>query len=103
MGYQEGAARQPYKPGSVIAKVVDEVVDHLKDWTHPEPTPPAQAADSVLEDTARLDFILSAVRRDNMEMLMSALHDDDGFPLERDKAIAAIDAARKQGANHGNN
>lgn len=43
MGYREGAARQPYKPGSMIAKVVDEVVDHLKDWPYPEPAPTAQA------------------------------------------------------------
>ena len=43
MGYREGGARQPYKQGSVIAKVIDEVVDHLKDWPYPEPSPTPQA------------------------------------------------------------
>ena len=43
IGYREGGARQPYKPGSVVAKVIDEVVDHLKDWPYPEPSPTPQA------------------------------------------------------------
>ena len=62
MGYREGGARQPYRPGSVIAKTVDEVVEHLNGWPYPEPTPPAQAADSVLEDAARLEQIAEAIR-----------------------------------------
>lgn len=43
MGYREGGARQPYKPGSVVEKVIDEVVEHLKDWPYPEPSPTPQA------------------------------------------------------------
>lgn len=39
MGYREGAARQPYKPGSVVDKVVNEAVEHLKDWPYPEAAP----------------------------------------------------------------
>lgn len=43
MGYREGAARQPYKPGSVIDKAVNEAVEHLKDWPYPEAAPQQEA------------------------------------------------------------
>lgn len=91
MGYREGAARQPYKPGSVIAKVVYEVVDHLKDWPYLEPIPPAQTADSVLEDAARYRYLRDGDWREHeklesvIRLQLNALWDE------------TIDAARKQG------
>jgi len=66
MGYREGGARQPYKPGSVIAKVIDEVVDYLKDWPYPEPSPTPQADGAHVAapaDTVVLDAALRAIHQ----------------------------------------
>ena len=61
-------------------------------------TPPAQAADSVLEDAARLEFAM----RHGMPMERDGQYRYHGFAALgwHPTKIAAIDAARKQGANH---
>lgn len=79
------------------------------------PTPPAQAADSVLEDAARLDFLCSTDKVLMIECEQKGLwrvYQDEAPPEAAQhhwQAIAsewhttpraAIDAARKQGANH---
>ena len=98
MGYREGAARQPYKPGSVIAKVVYEVVDHLKDWPYPEPIPPAQAADSVLEDAARLDWLDQQCEAYGFQDIHEGNRWEISGPYANVRvAIDAERAARKQG------
>lgn len=55
------------------------------------PQPPAALPGE--QDAARLDFVLSELRRDGMDMLLSALHDEDGFPLDKTQSVIAIDAA----------
>ena len=40
-----------------------------------------------------LAFVLSEIRRDGMDELSAALHDEDGFPLDHEKGVAAIDRA----------
>lgn len=45
------------------------------------------------QDALRLAFVLSEIRRDGMDELSAALHDEDCFPLNHEKSVAAIDAA----------
>ena len=55
-------------------------------------TPPAQAADSVLEDAARLDWLLLRISGAEFRRL--------GVHYSGNARRADVDAARKQGANH---
>lgn len=66
-------------------EIVDAVVDLLT-------TPPAQAADSVLEDAARLDWLLLHIS--GAEFRRIGVHYSDNARR------ADVDAARKKGANH---
>ena len=56
------------------------------------PTPPAQAADSVLEDAARLDWLLLHISGAEFRRI--------GVHYSGNARRADVDAARKQGANH---
>lgn len=98
MGYREGGAQQPYKPGSVVDKTVAEAVEHLKDWPYPEPTPPAQAADSVLEDADPLQGAANWLAEAHGQFGVAVLQGCLMIGYNRAKRLhdAAI-AARKQG------
>ncbi len=48
---------------------------------------------SQTQDALRLAFVLSEIRRDGMDALSAALHDADGFPLEHQASVEAIDRA----------
>ena len=99
MGYREGGARQPYKPGGVIAKTVDEVVEHLKNWPYPEPAPPTPPAqeDSVPEDAAPQAMLSPQVpvSEDTLRWWreLTTVNPQDLAP----RIDAYLDAARKQG------
>ena len=56
------------------------------------PTPPARAADSVLEDAARLDWLLLHISGAEFRRI--------GVHYSGNASRADVDAARKQGANH---
>ena len=56
------------------------------------PTQPAQAADSVLEDAARLDWLLLHISGAEFRRI--------GVHYSGNASRADVDAARKQGANH---
>lgn len=56
------------------------------------PTPPAQAADSMLEDAARLDWLLLHISGAEFRRI--------GVHYSGNARRADVDAARKQGANH---
>lgn len=45
------------------------------------------------QDGLRLAFVLSEIRRDGMDALSAALHDLDGFPLDHQASVEAIDRA----------
>jgi hypothetical protein len=45
------------------------------------------------QDGLRLAFVLSEIRRDGMDALTAALHDLDGFPLDHQASVEAIDRA----------
>ena len=66
-------------------EIVDAVVDLLT-------TPPTQAADSVLEDAARLDWLLLHISGAEFRRI--------GVHYSGNARRADVDAARKQGANH---
>jgi hypothetical protein len=55
-------------------------------------TPPAQATDSVLEDAARLDWLLLHISGAEFRRI--------GVHYSGNASRADVDAARKQGANH---
>ncbi len=61
-------------------------------YTSPKPSPTAQAADSVLEDAARLDWLLLHISGAEFRRI--------GVHYSGNASRAAVDAARKQGANH---
>jgi len=66
-------------------EIVDAVVDLFA-------TPPAQAADSVLEDAARLDWLLLHISGAEFRRI--------GVHYSGNAGRADVDAARKKGANH---
>lgn len=72
------------------------MVAHLDGRMQPAPaaapTPPAQAADSVLEDAARLDWLLLHISGAEFRRI--------GVHYSGNASRADVDAARKQGANH---
>lgn len=45
------------------------------------------------QDALRLAFVLSEIRREGMDALTAALHDPDGFPLDHQASVEAIDRA----------
>ena len=45
------------------------------------------------QDALRLAFVLSEIRRGGMDALTAALHDLDGFPLDHQASVEAIDRA----------
>ena len=62
----------------------------------PAPAIPAQQAGQPedAKDAARLDFLLCTLKSaDKLDRVIDIIHDTDGFPLPRARAIAAIDAA----------
>ena len=61
------------------------------------PTPPAQAADSVLEDAARYRHLRDCNSGSLVVMQITGMGEHDWHVLTEDDADAAIDAARKQG------
>lgn len=73
-------------------------------------TPPAQAADSVLEDAARYQWLFGARTEAQSacvsETVFKPLPQDEvlshlqGFYMSKAVVDALVDAARKQGANH---
>ena len=74
-------------------------------WLAAAPTPPAQAADSVLEDAARLDW-LALAGPTSICLVIDRPHDSE-VEVSTDDVTGygktlreALDAARKQGANH---
>lgn len=69
MGYREGAARQPYKPGSTIDNVVSEVIEHLKDWPYPEAAPQQEAQEPAMTYHGRCTIDCGEGGHHDMEML----------------------------------
>ena len=69
-----------------------EIVDAVVDLLAAAPTPLAQAADSVLEDAARLDWLLLHISGAEFRRI--------GVHYSGNARRADVDAARKQGANH---
>lgn len=75
---------------------IEKAMQLLDDYDKAQqPTPPAQAADSVLEDAARLDWLLLHISGAEFRRI--------GVHYSGNARRADVDAARKQGANHDNN
>ena len=86
----------------------------LRDWAHaqtvaaPQPSPTAQAADSVQEDAARLDWLeqnLFHREKDEWDTKYGGYKEYNMWVLFSPKGIQGsarniIDAAREQGADH---
>lgn len=85
-----------------------EIYEVVPLWTTPQPSLTAKAADSVLEDAARLERerICAAIKAEDdycVDQGDYMLDSDDCIKIVRGEWVRpdfAVDAARKQGANH---
>lgn len=58
--------------------------------------PPAGGGKEALSDAERLDFVLSAIVADEAKII-DILHDEEGFPLSRERMLENIEAAIRAG------